>query len=128
VGQAIELGRLRQHGFFEQLLQAEPAWLAFISRLHCRITPLLPSEDAGSQLRVQVENLSANVVLVSGCPLARGYRSIMTEGGSLAFVARRPGDTGGGLDVEFLRFTLRRRGGDDRFSPWPEMENTILRL
>lgn len=109
-GDSVEVGRQHQVGFFERLLKAEPQWLPFISRSHLRLNLLPHAEDKRpSVLRLQVHNLSANVVLVSGQPLYRGQSSIVFEGGSLSFVARlRGGGTQGesGSETAFLCFTL----------------------
>lgn len=123
VGQAVELGRLRQHGFFEQLLCGDSSWLAFVSRSHCRVTLQPPTEGLAL---ATVENLSGNVVLVGGVPLARGQSTKLLEGGSLTFIARRPTDLEG-PDVEFLRLVLRASTRDGRL-PEAKQASTIVRL
>jgi len=127
-GEAFDLGRAHQHGFFEQLLRAEPSWLAFISRSHCRVTVLPQATCSGTAegtawkgCMLKVENLSANVVLVGGKHLARGHSDIIVEGGSLGFVARGPSDVVG-TETEFLRFALR---GPSRL---PTENTTLIRL
>lgn len=103
-GELLEVGRQHQLGFFEGFLRADPRWLPFISRSHCKVN-LLPG--AVGRLQLRVENVSGNVVLVSGRPLARGHSDTLVEGGSLIFVARLPGEALRGGETEFLRLTLR---------------------
>jgi len=113
----VEVGRQHQMAFFERLLQADPSWLSFISRTHCRVrlsldTPL-PSggslashstiQSTGTTCSLWIENLSANPVFVSGRPLGKGHTDVLVEGGKLAFVAKREGE-----ETTFIEFTVRR--------------------
>jgi len=111
----IEVGRSHQLGFFESLLQAEPQWLSFISRTHCRVQLLhgspgaaagvaAASAPAGSKYWLWVENLSSNPVFVRGRPLAKGKGDSVLDGDTLAFVA--VGTTG--EETTFLELRLRR--------------------
>jgi len=114
-GEALEVGRQHQPGFFEALLKAEPQWLGDISRAHLsvrlshvsvgdgRATP----PRGGTTPSLKVENLSANVVLVNGHQLAKGQSECISEGDTLAFVAKPPHSA----ETEFLRFVLRRARG-----------------
>jgi len=53
---------------------------------------------------LQVENLSANAVMVNGRQLAKGQTERVAEGGSLSFVAKPQNSA----ETQFLCFTLRR--------------------
>jgi len=121
----IEIGRLQQHGFFEQLLQQQPKWLNFISRAHLRVclsrSPGSNTEGvaestmkkvrASNSYVLKVENLSVNNVLVRGRPLPKGCNDAIGEGGSISFVASADGSP----QSLFLEFVLRRA----RSSPSP---------
>jgi len=109
-GESLELGRQHQMGFFDELLKAEPQWLNYISRTHCRATLLqhasgMPPMLSGMCFLLQVENLSANVVLICGRQLAKGHSDTIPEGGTLAFVAKVKDNA---EETQFLRFELRR--------------------
>jgi len=101
--EALEVGRQHQLGFFEHLLKAEPHWLSYISRTHCRVS--LCRGAPGQETSLKVENLSANVVLVCGRQLAKGQSDTIAEGGTLGFVAKPSGEVG---ETQFLCLTLRR--------------------
>lgn len=106
-GEPVELGRQRLPGFFERLLAKEPQWLGYISRSHCRLQ-LIPAaagtpSGAASMLVLKVENLSANVVFLSGRPLAKGQSDVISVGGTLEFAAKLGGT---GEQIQFLTFTL----------------------
>jgi len=95
----LEFGKLKQPGFFERLLQAEPKWLSFISRTHCRIT--LSSKQSNS---LTVENLSANVISVGEQKLPKNEKITIQEGGCLAFLAApQPPE-----EISFLVFAFRQ--------------------
>mmetsp|Transcript_11176 Transcript_11176/g.32202 ORF Transcript_11176/g.32202 Transcript_11176/m.32202 type:complete len:787 (+) Transcript_11176:41-2401(+) len=117
-GQSMTLGRQDQHGFLDHLLRAEPGWLAFLSRRHCRLT--VPPIGSGSNWRLTVENLSSNVVCVAGKVIAKGQESSMADGDSLVFVARHASDVAG--EQEILRLTLRtcRAGASDGAQLMPD--------
>lgn len=105
---STELGRNHQQRVFEMLLQAEPKWLSFVSRSHCRVrltrTPPSGSQANGRRVHsLEVENLSMNVLFVSGTPVAKGQSLVIEEGGTIAFAAAATGD-----DTKFLEFMLRR--------------------
>mmetsp|Transcript_25926 Transcript_25926/g.49669 ORF Transcript_25926/g.49669 Transcript_25926/m.49669 type:complete len:185 (+) Transcript_25926:1070-1624(+) len=104
--ESLEIGRQHQPGRFEELLRAEPHWLTYISRAHCRVM-LHASGNGGAppQLLLRVENLSANAVLVCGKPLVKGQVETITEGGTLEFVAKQRESL---QDTKFLSFMLRR--------------------
>lgn len=114
-GQSLVLGRQEQLGFFEHLLRAEPGWLAFLSRYHCRLGL---SQDGG----LTVENCSHNAVLAAGQALARGQTARLRDGESLAFLARGPGDAPS-EQVEFVRFMFRALPR----APAP-LPNTVIKL
>lgn len=97
---ATEIGRSHQARVFEELLKSDPARLSFISRTHCRVR--MYRGPAQAHL-LEVENLSANVLFVSDQPLAKGDRTSIAEGGTIAFAAAVTGD-----DTKFLEFMLRR--------------------
>jgi len=193
-GNSIEIGRSHQQQVFEQLLQAEPKYLSFVSRTHCRvhIEPIIgegcgtfvlddrtinsttikigpnsyhhgksgdiaievlsPTEfitvDGKARLQykndiwvatvlkdvgwaypgqmfsftrtkdetpnaaevkrpvqiLHVENLSMNVLFVSGRPLAKGEKTSIAEGGTVTFAAAVTGDE----STNFLQFMFRR--------------------
>jgi len=106
IDEPLEIGRQHQPGSFEELLRAEPQWLTYISRAHCRI--MLHASGSGGpspQLLLRVENLSANAVLVCGKPLAKGQVETIAEGGTLEFVAKQRESL---QDTKFLSFMLRR--------------------
>jgi len=94
-----DIGRTHQARVFEELLKAEPSWLSFISRTHCRVK--FAKTPQGNAL--EVENFSGNVLFVDGQPLAKGDKKNITEGGILAFASAATGD-----DSKFLEFRLRR--------------------
>lgn len=180
---SVEVGRQHQRAMFDQLLQAQPSWLAFISRSHLQLR-LARHEDSGtagaitrffvdnSELKseaaglgfhlsttgqdrdgvnhqpwgttvegvridaewvrvgerflqvsirgvqvlraleeppavagpsLSVENLSANVVLVAGAPLAKGQSAHLRFGGTISFVAAPEGAG----ETRFLEFMCR---------------------
>lgn len=112
----VDIGRWHQPLVFEQLLSAEPCWMSYISRSHCRLrlqAQVLGSSGSGtprssSPLSLEVENLSANPILVSGRPLKQGEAVVVPEGSSIAFTAVVPG-SGGKLEENlFLEFVVRR--------------------
>lgn len=97
-----DIGRTHQVTVFEELLKAEPKWLSFISRTHCKVR--LTRDSAGGQAHIlEVENLSANVLFVTGQPLSKGDRTSIVEGGAITFAACTTGD-----ENKFLEFVLRR--------------------
>jgi len=102
LGQPLEVGRLRQPGFFESLLQTAPQWLCYLSRSHCRLC-LSPTASEGELFSLAIQNLSANVVFVSGRPLGRDRGETMEEGGTLRFSAAIDG-----VETRFLEFVFRR--------------------
>jgi len=106
--ETLELGRQQQLGFFDELLKAAPQWLTYISRTHCRVTVFragMQPMQPGAGFVLQVENLSANVVLICGRQLAKGQSDAIAEGGTLAFVAKLRDSH---EETQFLRFELRR--------------------
>jgi len=117
--ESIDIGRQHQVGFFEHLLQAEPRWLTFISRAHCRVqlTDSIPATGrssgqgagfqqppGGNQRWLKVENLSTNPINIGGRLLRKGKEDVICEGGSLIFVAAG----GDGKEQAFLELRLRR--------------------
>mmetsp|Transcript_46623 Transcript_46623/g.86906 ORF Transcript_46623/g.86906 Transcript_46623/m.86906 type:complete len:775 (-) Transcript_46623:121-2445(-) len=114
---ALEIGKRFQLQLFEQLLKAEPNWLSFISRSHCRVRYDRRDEHQGSSARssararsssrppasLKVENLSANVVLVDGRKVGKDDMQTIAEGGTFAFVAAPEGE-----EERFLQFEFRR--------------------
>lgn len=102
---SVELGRNHQQRVFELLLQAEPKWLSFVSRSHCRVRLSVGQSQANGRPvhSLEVENLSGNVLFVSGTPVAKGQSLVIEEGGTIAFAAAVTGD-----DTKFLEFMLRR--------------------
>merc|ERR1712039_212068 len=96
-------------------------WLAYISRTHLSVrisrggmpggdsgVPPPPTPCGGTKPMLNVENLSANAILLNGYHLMKGQSGCIVEGGTLAFVAK----PSSGLETEFLRFTLRRARGN----------------
>mmetsp|Transcript_50533 Transcript_50533/g.149020 ORF Transcript_50533/g.149020 Transcript_50533/m.149020 type:complete len:114 (-) Transcript_50533:3-344(-) len=107
--ETLEVGRQHQHSFFDKLLQADPYWLTFISRSHCRVT-LTTVQAAGApapQLRLKVENLSTNPIFVCGRPLTKGNADALGEGGTLAWIAKGKDDK----ETTFIELRLRRARG-----------------
>mmetsp|Transcript_70089 Transcript_70089/g.188773 ORF Transcript_70089/g.188773 Transcript_70089/m.188773 type:complete len:284 (+) Transcript_70089:1-852(+) len=103
----VEVGRSQQTGFFEKLLEADPSWLGFISRSHCRVQLLrsVPSpQQAGGQLMLKVENLSTNPVFICGRPLQKGWADTLPEGGVLSLRAKGRDDK----ETTFIELRLRR--------------------
>lgn len=111
LNEPVDIGRQHQPAnFYETLLQADTRWLTFISRSHCR--GVLQRVGDGyetdpSSWALRIENLSSNVILVGGRPLAKGKSESIKEGGTLDFVAVMPGEG----ESKFLRFVLRRAKG-----------------
>jgi hypothetical protein len=111
--EVLEVGRQHQLGFFEALLKAEPQWLGYISRTHLSVRlsrggadgdgRVTPPRRGGAPV-LQVENLSANAVMVNGRQLSKGQTECIAEGGSLSFVAKPQNSA----ETQFLCFTLRR--------------------
>eukprot|EP00929_Paragymnodinium_shiwhaense_P070264 TRINITY_DN35589_c0_g2_i1.p1 TRINITY_DN35589_c0_g2~~TRINITY_DN35589_c0_g2_i1.p1 ORF type:complete len:583 (-),score=137.64 TRINITY_DN35589_c0_g2_i1:124-1872(-) len=107
LGDVMEVGRQRQPGFFERLLEGDPRWLHYISRAHCRLQ--LVKQQAGylkggSGLCLKIENLSMNVVFVSGRKVAKNMADALIDGDTLDFAAKL--DEASDL-VKFLRFRVR---------------------
>lgn len=112
----VGIGRQQQVGFFEQLLQADPSWLSFISRTHCRVQlmqasqqqqqpPPVGAEAAGSaQQWLKVDNLSTNPVFVNGRAVQKGWTDTLPEGGILSFRAKGLDDR----ETTFVELKLRR--------------------
>lgn len=109
----LEIGKRFQLHLFEQLLKAEPTWLSFISRSHCRVRYDGRDEHQGNSARarsssrppasLKVENMSANVVLVDGRKVGKDDSQTIEEGGTFAFVAAPEG-----REERFLQFEFRR--------------------
>jgi len=120
--QPVEIGRSHQPEVFGELLRAEPQWLGFISRTHCLVQLSCSIEAAGAAAgeegaaaafpsrtspgcTLSVENLSMNVVYVSGEPLSRGHGARdIREGGTIVFSAVVHGND----ECRFIEFVLRR--------------------
>mmetsp|Transcript_3855 Transcript_3855/g.9826 ORF Transcript_3855/g.9826 Transcript_3855/m.9826 type:complete len:643 (-) Transcript_3855:255-2183(-) len=98
-GDTMDLGRQLQPGLFEQLLAAQPRWLGYISRVHCRLQ--MDEASSRDEPKLRIGNLSANVVYVCGRPLARGRSETMPRGGTLEFAAKV-----GAQQTHFLKFRL----------------------
>lgn len=96
----VEIGKQKQPGFFTRLLEAEPTWLSFISRTHCRLQLSCPTLPA---LSLAIENLSVNVVLVSDKKVSKGNTECIQGGGKFAFIAAPDGPE----EIKFLEFVLR---------------------
>jgi len=101
----LEIGRSHQGRVFEELLKADPSYMSFISRSHCRVKVWKgPPPTGGPPVhQLEVENLSMNVLFVSGEPLAQGNRTSIAEGGTIAFATATTGE-----GTKFLEFMLRR--------------------
>merc|ERR1712150_58721 len=108
----VEIGKAKQVGFFDNLLRAEPKWLGFLSRAHCRlrlscqqpaVSPQSSASGAAWSLSLSIENISANVILVGDQKLCKDRTHSIPEGGTLAFVAAPEPPQ----EVKFLVFALR---------------------
>mmetsp|Transcript_4254 Transcript_4254/g.7729 ORF Transcript_4254/g.7729 Transcript_4254/m.7729 type:complete len:425 (-) Transcript_4254:33-1307(-) len=103
-GPPVEIGRSHQSQIFDSLLQAEPKYLSFVSRAHCRVHLEVDSSAERPALALHIENLSMNVLFVAGSPLAKGEKTSIYEGGTVTFAAAVTGDE----DTKFLEFMFRR--------------------
>lgn len=101
----VDIGKQNQT-VFDSLLKAEPKWLSFISRTHCRLklSQAAQSQDAQAPIFLSIENLSANVVLVDEHKICKDHSETIQEGGTLAFVAAPDPPQ----EIRFLVFKLRR--------------------
>lgn len=108
--EVVEIGRQHQSGFYEQLLQNEPRWLGYISRTHCSVQLIRSPASYGivGGHELHVENLSTNPVLLDGRPLGKGQKDVVSEGGTLCFVAA---NGGAGSETVFLELRFRRARG-----------------
>lgn len=102
---AVDIGKSKQPEFFTRLLEAEPKWLSFISRAHCRAQLSYKPFPSRAVLDLAIENLSVNVVLVADRKVAKGQSECINEGGTFSFVAAPDGD--GPTEIKFLEFVLR---------------------
>jgi hypothetical protein len=84
LGESVELGRLCQPGFFENLLQGEPQRITQLSRKQCCV--LLSKEESGA-LCFYVRNVGTNAVFVDGQKLERTCGRTISEGGTLGLAA-----------------------------------------
>lgn len=112
VDEEKDIGRQHQLGFFELLLQSDPTHLSFISRSHCKVLlsrQVLSDEgvvdEAPSPVKLQVETLSQNPLMVDGKLLAKGKQCVIGEGGTLCFVTKKDGED---HDTTILEFMLRK--------------------
>jgi len=99
----VEIGKQKQPGFFTRLLEAEPKWLSFISRTHCRVQLTCPTFPSRADMALSIENISVNCVVVSERKVPKGSSECIQEGGTFAFVAAPDGPK----EIKFLEFVLR---------------------
>lgn len=100
---SVDIGKQKQPSFFNRLLEAEPTWLSFISRAHCKVQLSRQPLSSCGAVALTIENLSVNVVLVSDRKVSKGHSECIQEGGTFAFVAAPAGSS----ETKFLEFVLR---------------------